>query len=337
MDSKDYVKQIAEQSDSYDQTIQAIIAFDSAVRYDDARKIYLQNSFCLPGRRFNHNPTNEDEKVTPDIAEQLSDQYGIIAEIKITASSDQDFERAEAQVRKYDVDLIGWKTKDEKINIHDLSLLIHDLNRGKAARWFAKKSFVHKLTLIVCARILDHKVSFKIEKSFGTFSDTRLEKKFIDPVAIPLENPEILKAISSVKFYDAQPPVEYTMNILWMNIFNEIAQEEGAVKEKTIIVDCKVLTKMLSERYAFRQEDHRQPKVPREAWVRQALDTLVEIDYALVDLKDKDKYHVKYSHPRKEDMIVFFAKRHFEEMNKPKRKAGQDQQLQFPGISKESK
>lgn len=333
MDINEYVKQITEKSDSYEMTIQAIIAFDSAIRYDDAQKGYLQNSYCLPGRRLLKNANNPDDNVTPDIVIQLSNNYGIIAEVKLTANTDQDFKQADEQIEKYDTNLIGWKTDNEKIGLHDLSLLVNDFHKGKAKRYFESKTFQKKLTIIACARQYEFKVFFKIEKHHGAFSDTRLEKKFIDPIGIPLENPDIVKAISSVKFYDAEPPVEYMMNVLWMNILNEIAQREQQETEKMISVNCKELTKMLTERYSFGQIDSRQPKRPREDWVRQALDAFTKINYAYKDLQQNDKYLIKYSHPRKENMIVFFARKHYEALNKRKKKISEDKQLEFTKIA----
>lgn len=331
MEMEEYVKQIREKADTYDRTIQSIIAFDSAVRWDDDAKTYISNSHFMPGRRL-YKGDDPGKIVTPDIAIQISDKYGIVAEVKLTASTDQDYENAHEQVEKYDTNLCGWKTKDEKIELFDLSLLVNDLHKGKAKRYFEKIKFNRKFTLIACARQYEVRVFFKIEKYYGSFSNPRLENKFIDPVAIPLENPDIIKRISSVKFYDAEPPVEYTMNVLWMNVFNEIMESGGREGEKTISISCKEVTKMLEERYAFKQEDNRQPKTPKEAWVRQALDAFVEIEYAYRDLKDNDRYHVKYSHLRKEAMLELFAKKCYEVKSRPASSPKNDRQIEFTGF-----
>jgi hypothetical protein len=333
MQIDEYVKKARELSDSYERTIQAIVAFDSAVRYDDKQGSFLEQSFRLPGRKMSKSNSGNDDTVTPDIVEQLSSVYGIIGEVKLTASTQQDFEKAEEQIKNYDRDLIGWRTENEKINLHDISLLVNDLKKNIAQRFFIGKVLQRKLTLIACALQTELKAVYKIEKYYGTFSDARLEEKMRDPIPIPLEKEEIIKAISSIKFYDAEPPIEYAMNVLWMNIFNEICQQEGNPSTKAITVRCKEITKMLSERYSFDQIDARQPKIPREAWIRGALNAFVSIRLAEKDISDTDKYLIKYSHPRKENMIEFFARKNFEALNKAGKKKTNSNQLEFPNIA----
>lgn len=322
-----YIKQKREEADSYDRTIQTIIAFDSAIRWDDNQAAYLQNSFFFPGRKLTKVQANRSRDLRPDIVMQLSNEYGIIAEIKITASSQQDFENAHEQINKYDDNLIGWKTNDERIELHDLSLLVNDLKRGVAQRYFENKTFQRRFNLVACARISESKEYCKIEKYYGSFSDDRIEAKLSDPVPIPLE--KILDTISKVKFYDAEPPIEYTMNVLWMNVFNEFSQREAEETKKEIYVSCSEATELLREKYAFPQEDTRQPKIPKKDWIRNALDVFVKINYAKRDISDNDKYIVKYSYPKKENMIDFFSRKHFEVQLRAKKKEAEGEQIEM--------
>lgn len=321
MELGEYLKEVRERADSYERTIQFMIAFDSAVRWDDRQRRYIEDSHFLPCRRLTKNIAGSNAHITPDIVIQLSSRYGIIAEVKITASSDQDFTKAYQQIVNYDSDLIGWKTKNEKIDLHDLALLVNDLKKNVALKFFGDKTFQRKFNLVACARISESKEFCKIEKYHGAFSDTRIESKLRDPVAIPLE--AIIGDVSGVKFYDVEPPVEYTMNVIWMNALNEIKQKGGSEKGKMILVECSELTGMLQERYSFCQLDSRQPKIPREAWVREALDTFVAIKYAKEDPGNDDRYYIKYSYPRKEDMLEFFSRKNFENQNKKSLKVEQ--------------
>ena len=63
MGIEEYVKQKREEADSYHRTVQAIIAFDSAIRYDDNAGDYLLNSFFFPGRKLTKIYDDEREKV----------------------------------------------------------------------------------------------------------------------------------------------------------------------------------------------------------------------------------------------------------------------------------
>ena len=116
-----------------------------------------------------------------------------------------------------------------------------------------------------------------------------------------------------------------------MNIFNEIMEKTGRKTEKTISVSCKQVTKMLEKRYSFEREDRRQPKIPKEMWIRQALDGFVKIDYAYKDSKDNDKYYIKYSYPRKDSMLDVFARKLCEASSKSKKRR-EGEQLEFSNL-----
>lgn len=328
MGIEEYVKQKREEADSYHRTVQAIIAFDSAIRYDDNAGDYLLNSFFFPGRKLTKIYDDERRDVRPDIVIQLSNEYGIIAEAKITASAQQDFDNAHEQINKYDDDLTGWKTNNERIALHDLSLLVDNFKKGIAKRYFESRDFQRKFNIIACARISQSKEFYKIEKYYGEFSDSRIENKLIDPVPVQLE--KIVGTISKVKFYDVEPPIEHTMNVLWMHVFNEFSQREADETKKEISISCTESTELLREKYSFPQEDARQPKIPKKDWIRTALDAFIDIGYVKRDISDRDKYTVKYSYPKKENMIDVFSRKYYEAQLKAKKKEAEGKQLEMP-------
>lgn len=313
---RDYIQDIQEKADSYERTIQTIISFDAAIRWNDAQNDYYEGSHFLPCRRLSKDSISGDD-VTPDITIQQSDNYGIVAEVKMTASTEQDFANAYDQVKNYDRNLFGWKTANEIVDMHDISLLVNDLKRTYVKRYFEDKKFDRNFLLIACAHIREAKEYCKIEKYFGSFSNAKIEKKLSNPVPVPLES--IVTRISNVKFYDADPSVEYTMNVLWMNVFSTIKDEKNNSENKFITVSCDSVIKILQERYSFSQSDSRQPKAPRAARVREALDTFVKINCGYRDVSDKDKYNIRYSYPRKDSMIEVFARKNFEADHKRKK------------------
>ncbi len=328
-DEKDYIKKTREQADSYERTIQAIIAFDSAVRWDAAQGGYLSDSYFLPGRRLSKILNDPDDTVTPDIVLQLSNDYGIVAEVKITASTHQDFVHAYEQIKRYDADLIGWKTANKRIRLHDLSLLVEDFKRNTAKRYFVDKTFEKNFTLVACSRTYQDKHFFKIEKYHGSFLNKRIESKLGgDPIGIPLD--DIVEGMTRVKFYDAEPPVEYTMTVLWMNIFNELMEERQVEKTgNNILVNTGEATEKLERAYSFPRLDGRQPKVPRKVWIGRALDAFSEIGYASRDSKNRDVYNVKYTYLRKGPMLEVFAKKRYSVLKKSGGKIEEGRQLEF--------
>ena len=329
MTADEHIKRIEDESDSYGQTIETIICFDCAVRWLDERRDYVKDSYFLPGRRLSKTSKDSNDYVTPDIVVQFSLKYGLIAEAKIAASTQQDFDKASRQMHTYDASLFGWKTDDEQIETHDISLVVDDLNRNAVQRYFEERTFDRKFTLVASSHLERSRDARKIEKYYGVFSDNRLEVKFRDPVPVPLEELDIVRRISAVKFYDAEPPVEYTMDVLWMSVFNEISQKEAVGASKMLSVRVAELTEMVRERYAFRQLDRRQPQIPKTKWIRDALNGFKEIGYAV---QKDDEYHIKYQYQRKDSMLAVFAKKLFEARKKEGGKQT-GKQLELAGIT----
>jgi len=306
----DYVKRVRVEADRYEQTIHAIICFDSAVRFDSSTKDYIPNSHFLPGRRFHDNKKTE---LTPDVAVQLSNKLGIIGEVKLGASNDRDFEQAANQVAKYDCDLKGWVTGDQAIPTHDIALLIHDFNRNDALRFFKKKNYTRRFSMFACAHVEQASDAFKIEKYHGNLTDKRLNDKFKRPIPVPLE--ALVAQISICKFCDSEPPVEYTMNVIWVNALRELQNSGKDSTKRTIEVSVKELTMLLRERYSFNQTDDRQPCIPDTNWVRRAMEGFVSIGMAE---KRNGNYSIDYSYRRKADMLETFAKKLWKVSQKPK-------------------
>ena len=317
MDAATYIKNVKCQSDCYEQTIQILICFDAAIRFDAKAHAYIGGSHFLPGRRLLKDPKDKTKYVTPDAVSQLSDTYGVIGEVKFSASSDHDFANAHEQLQKYDGNLYGWITNDKTIKLHDLSLLVNDLHRNRAKEFFKGKTFDRQFTLIACAHQKQVHEVVKIEKFEGRFSDKTLEMKMAHPIPVPIE--KLIGQISNVKFYDAEPPVvEYTMSVLWMSVFNELASKKDATKASTpITVSLAETVKMLKDRFAFPKVDGLQPDSPRTEWVRKALNALVRIGW--VKRKSKTLFEINYVHySQHKSMLEVFAKKVFEADSKKK-------------------
>ena len=308
MDLESYVKQVECQSDCYEQSIQAIICFDSAVRFDDNTQQYLQDSFLMPGRRMS--PVDDPaHAVTPDVVSQVSPSYGIVGEVKFSASSARDFRDAEAQMKKYDTDFDGWKTESGLVDSHDLSLLINAIYHRQGEAFFRGKAFSKPFSLVSCSHVKQANDVMTIEKCLGSFSDQRVDKKLSVTVAVPLES--MVSQMSRVKFYDAEPPVEYTMNVLWFCVFNELAESPSAGEGNELAVNGQTITGMLRERFSFRAIDDKQPQSPRTAWINRALDAFVSIGWARK--KSSGGYDITYkSYRRKDSLLDVFAKKVFE-------------------------
>ena len=124
MMATDGFQRLKDESDNYEQTVIAIISFAHLMRYDDSKKEFLPDSLFFIGRKMDTSPKNRinpKKNVTPDLILQLNPNYGIVGEVKKSLPQNQEFwKKYFTQLQKYDDDLKGWKTPNEKIKNIDL-------------------------------------------------------------------------------------------------------------------------------------------------------------------------------------------------------------------------
>lgn len=324
---EEYIEKVRKYCDSYEETIQAMVSFDSAIRWEKGINGYCKDTHFLPGRRM----TKPDRTtVTPDIAIQMNHRYGIVGEVKITANNNRDFGDAASQIEKYDDTLEGWKTTNGKINKHDLSLLVHSLHKVSAGRYFDSKKFSRNFTIIACARISQATETYMIEKYLGSFSDSNIDKKLSDVVGVPLE--KVLANFGTAKFCDQEPEyIEYTMNVIWMHIFGTIPKKEPRLvngkRKEFIVADCNNITKTLKEQYSLSIPEQNQPTFPKKAWVKKSLDAFVEIGLAEQNENNSDQYFINYTSRKKDSLLEVFAEKLHKAKQKKKEPSGK--QLEF--------
>jgi len=112
------VKTLLNQVDDYEETVLSSIAFCHLFRWNDMDKQIEPDSYFFFGRKMDTSKTNRihpNTTVTPDFIIQLNDHYGIIGEVKMLPKDDTLWNDNFLQLQKYDDDLKGWKTKNEKI------------------------------------------------------------------------------------------------------------------------------------------------------------------------------------------------------------------------------
>jgi hypothetical protein len=85
------------------------------------------------------NRGSPDNDVTPDCVLQFGRTHGLVAEAKLGLPKDSGgWDKDIAQLEKYDDDLSGWWTSDEKLPMHDLVALVPLLGRcSSVTEWNA--------------------------------------------------------------------------------------------------------------------------------------------------------------------------------------------------------
>lgn len=322
MTEDDYVKQVRQQTDTYERTIQVIVSLDSALRYDNKSHKYRPGSKSFQGRLMH---TSDGTKVRPDLLVQLSNRAGIVCEIKLAASTKLDFRQAEDQIRNYDDDLHGWNTSNETIMSHDLCLAVSHAHSAAAQQYFiGVDSYDRSFALVTVTRDDQAEPFVALERRLGDFSDSTLQAKFTSVVEVPLE--KLTPHWTNAKFYDAKPQcVEYTMDVLWSKYFTEtdlrlrtVLKGHRQVVQKKI--DPRSASQFLQEAYSVfpaAATSTGQSRIPQMRWIREALEMFVKIRRAQRDKDHTGVYWVEYSSRARTCNLEGFARQVYKTLPPP--------------------
>ena len=314
---REYYKNI----NNYEETITAITTFSHVIRWNDNNHQFKADSYYCIGRRMNtteKNAVEPDSEITPDLIVQMNSKYGIVGEVKSSLPKKREnWAKTFKQLKKYDDDLIGWKTDNEFIDKNDLIFLTHYAMRNRVNDYleggFGKElSFDKDFAVIVYSAVERSQHFIFLEKSFGDLSNSELNDRFREIIEVPSE--KILLFYSTIKFYDVKPVLPYIMDILWSTIFNQYPRVEQFMEAEgkniiTIEVNIKELVKKLREQFAPPYlEDDRQPKIPKTSWIKEAMDKFVELKHAVLKEGSPGDYIVRYKYSNIKNPLEIFIK-----------------------------
>jgi hypothetical protein len=311
------LQKILNEVEDYEETVIAIVTFSHEVCWDRINKLTMPNSLFMIGRRMGRIDANKNKEhaLTPDIVIQLNNNYGIVAEVKKNFPSEKShwgdtFE----QISSYDANLIGWATIDESIKNYDLSLLTHITRKVditdyyKEQRAKGKYRFRKNFAIVSFNRGTEGKEYMYLEKHYGKFSNSDLNERLRKVVPIPLEK---VLPLYQIKFYDAPPPIPYLLNILWAYIFPQFLSQESDISElkKHPIIKLNVteLTERLQNQFSQMRNDARQQEIPRQDWIKEAMEALVRLKLARKHADGPNSYEVDFKPIR--NPLHSFAKR----------------------------
>lgn len=121
---------------------------------------------------------------------------------------------------------------------------------------------------------------------------------------------------SACKIYDCLPPMPYFLDLIWKNIITLKASEDPKFpklrRNQKIEVELTLseITERLYKQFSFYplhgDQAERQPKIPKQAWVKKACERLIKAGHAT--WVDEDKQRLKFSFVRLEDVLDYFIK-----------------------------
>jgi hypothetical protein len=257
-------------------------------------------------------PADGGPNLTPDCVVQVSSEYGIVSEMK-KHYKDDDL-RPLRQIKKYDQDLIGWWTPSERIATHDLVLLTHYFSSTSAQDAFTlwldnNDPYKRKFAIVEFSYSDQGQSYFVLRRVTGSLSDPAHDERLRRGVKIP--ETVFIEITSRYKFYDAKPPLIHMLVLLQDYIFPTLLSEdqydEGFVESsKGIEVTVEDIRERLQEQFCDTRQEVRQPALPKASWVREALDTLVEMDLGR-ETDEENRYMVYLRKPPAKDSVSYFT------------------------------
>jgi hypothetical protein len=314
---EDEQKRVRDAHEDYQSTVHAMLAFSAFVVHDS--KNQRPNSHFGFGRRMTTSGANAvkpSSEVTPDIVAQKSETYGVVAEVKRSLPSDRTkWQSHVAQVRKYDDNLTGWWTEDERISATDTALLLHQ-SRSRAfiavleeERAKDPKAVGPRTSVIEFNRSDERQVNYFFRLEWGDVRDAELSDRLKEGVPVPID--KVIRTFANVKFYDADPPIPSLLSLLWIDYFTPLAADteyDQNLKAYPINVSAAVIADELQRAYGSQllERDDRSVPFPRVNVVRRALDALVNMKLAMALPNTTGEYRVLYRQ-FKEDVLQRFA------------------------------
>jgi hypothetical protein len=322
---------LIEATDTYVEGVYAVLALVNHARWDERqRKLDEETPFGI-GRRFTTSDGNRivppDTVVTPDCAVQFGPALGLIGEAKPGVAKDLTvWEENLRQLEKYDDGLTGWWTDNEKIENHDIVVLVpmsravNFVDLVKSRIQDGRVSFRRPLAVVAFFKQTGaEKVFVTLKTEYGELSNGALGERLRQ--AKPVDWQQLLTRYRDPKFMDYEPPLPYTMWLLWDLMFGPLAtgrEREAGTNWIPIDIDLRRLTEDCQQYFGQPSSGPRSVEFPRQTWIKRALDAMVA--FRLGERVSEAQYRVKYRRRRTNvDMLAYcgeLCQRHAKRLGK---------------------
>ena len=151
-----------------------------------------------------------------------------------------------------------------------------------------KAKIKHNLVILHSNRSAQVTNFMSIKKDHGTFSNPDLDALFSEGRGVP--SYRIVKEMSQLKFYDWEPPVIYTMIIIWDFVLKPTLPQHRLLRGNTSILVEMSVEQIRDALLHFAPQNNR-PKI-RKDWVKRALLGFEEIDVTQPVDKSKELFKI---------------------------------------------
>jgi hypothetical protein len=310
--------ELRERIDDYSDTVFAILGFVNFYRFNDATGQLREEVLVFQGRRLSPSPAkattpggNKVEFVTPDFG--VLDPLGpaVLGDAKKSFPRDEThWLDAFEQLTAYDDDLSGWPCRDERVERHDIVLLTHVTRVVAVCDYYQRRvgageiQFNRPFSIVSFVRSDERQPFFHFEKRLGQLSDAAFDDRLRRGVPVPMA--VFVSVYSTVKIYDAEPPLPYMAQLIWEHVIVPRASDSPRFRalhrnqklEVKLTVD--EIADELGRGFSFQvlcpESTERQPQVPRRAWCVRACDALVAGGMARWNGEDRKSTRLNSSH-----------------------------------------
>ncbi len=300
--------------EDYYSTIQALHAFISLLIWDGE---HIQDGAKYGiGRKMSTSPNNRispNTSVTPDATVQRFDNLGYIVETKKSLPQNREqWQKEVNQLLKYDDNFTGWWTDDQFID-HQCTVLLIEISRAVDFVDYLKLyldengiQFTNEMSVVFFTRADEFKPHYMLRTQWGNIQDQNISELLRRGKKVTVE--AVTAGFGERKFYDSEPATEFTMIVIWQDIFNHIARNyefNRDLKAYIFDVDAKEITRELQQNYGSTGNIHRSVEFPKKIWVNKAFDGFVRLH--LAEKLDNGNYRVYYK-PIRTDLLEKFSK-----------------------------
>jgi hypothetical protein len=300
--TRESLQRALEKVNDYEQSLNACLTFIHIYRWDDLGNKPDNSVLYWIGKEYG------PDGVTPDITLQLTHDRGLVVELKESLPKrhpeGRDYWKGTFdQLKNYDACLEGWETESRRVGQQELVLIVDQKLVRRVIDYIKEKEFsFHDFSKNFCIvqysplNGLREGVFLRIEDGEIDDFKTVTARKLRDGIPVALDY-LLSSGLSRIKFLDYEPPLVYTMSILWDHVFSALLSEEDWRRAKMgssrKLIRKTVSKSELRDVLARNFTDENSKQGIEEKWVEEALESFVKLGLAERE-EDSGKYTIKY-------------------------------------------
>ncbi len=274
--------------------------------YQIGLKYYLKNHPELKAKFIGSEVILKREtggELNPDSCLQIDAEenklLGVSIEIKSSLSSEENVKKELKKMERYDCILRGWETKDGLIDedvivfspyLEDVGRTLRILKQNIENKdlKFTKEILVWQWSLVPSLKNPDQE-NLLVQQIFGDLSKKQVPefyKRISDGISQDINDHKLIIETQRNLFTNQKPPVEYTMNVLWQNVFGRVLNEQNKS------ISAKRVKELINEYYTenmMKNPKNKEYKF-KISWAKEALGMFVNIKMAR---KIGENYEIK--------------------------------------------